>query len=134
MGCGRKHRSCTAAQGSRQRETWFYLGRGAEHGGAELLVEAEEEFEAGQLGGEGLGAVAAVDGAVEGGIAAGLVALAEGAVGAEGVGALGEAAAFYPLREGGEQVGPAGVARFLGKLGITFFFVRLLVRDCLTVF
>ena len=44
----------------------FGLGGGAEHRGAKKLVEAEEEFEAGQLGGEGLGAVAAVDGAVEG--------------------------------------------------------------------
>ena len=36
----------------------FGLGGAAEHRGAELLVEAEEEFEAGQLGGEGLRAVA----------------------------------------------------------------------------
>ena len=44
------------------------FGRGAEYRGAKLLIEAEEEFEAGHLGGEGLGAV---DGAVESGANAG---------------------------------------------------------------
>ena len=47
------------------------FGRGAEHGGAELLVEAEEGLEAGQLRDEGLGALAAVYSAVEGGVGTG---------------------------------------------------------------
>jgi hypothetical protein len=49
------------------------FGRGQERGG-ELLVEAEEEFDALAVGGEGFGAVAALDGAVEA-----LVGLDEGA-------------------------------------------------------
>jgi len=55
LACGRRGLSRTAAGGR---------CRGQE-GRSELLVEGEEKFDAFAVGGEGLGAVAALDGAVE---------------------------------------------------------------------